>query len=569
MEFLDARRLTGPSLLADGPGAILDVGCVEADADRLIPVWQIHVERILADLGWNDCEFSTLKLAGGVSLFFSAPIDTLYAASEINEWAWAASDAELSGTDAPDYAETLTKICASIADESNVALLQMEAESAASQTTFLWDDDEASVGLGRHAQTWPVRELPDVSSIDWPQHGDVPIGLVTGTNGKTTTVRLATHILRSDDKNVGLSSTDWIAVNDRIIDRGDWSGPGGARAVLRENSVDAAILESARGGLLRRGLGVNVADVALITNIAEDHLGDFGSQNLAELMNIKWIVSRAVVDDGRLILNADDELLVSKATEYTGELIWFSMHSDNPVVTAHVATGGTAFALDGSDLLLMSGDTRESICRDSDIAITLNGAARHNVANSLAAAALTYCLGASLADIRAGLTSISQDDNPGRCNIYEVGGCNVLVDFAHNPHAMQALFDMAQALPAKRRALCFGQAGDRPDHAIRELASDAWSIGLDKVIVSELAAYHRGREHGEVFNVIRDELLACGAEAAQVEHYDEESDSLNAAMNWAEPGDLVIMLALGGAEPIQQQLQNPGQFTQSPISENG
>ena len=569
MEFLDARRLTGPSLLADGPGAILDVGCVEADADRLIPVWQIHVERILADLGWNDCEFSTLKLAGGVSLFFSAPIDTLYAASEINEWAWAASDAELSGTDTPDYAETLTTIRASIADESNVALLQMEAESAANQTTFLWDDDEASVGLGRHAQTWPVRELPDVSSIDWPQHGDVPIGLVTGTNGKTTTVRLATHILRSDDKNVGLSSTDWIAVNDRIIDRGDWSGPGGARAVLRENSVDAAILESARGGLLRRGLGVNVADVALITNIAEDHLGDFGSQNLAELMNIKWIVSRAVVDDGRLILNADDELLVSKATEYTGELIWFSMHSDNPVVTAHVATGGTAFALDGSDLLLMSGDTRESICRDSDIAITLNGAARHNVANSLAAAALTYCLGASLADIRAGLTSISQDDNPGRCNIYEVGGCNVLVDFAHNPHAMQALFDMAQALPAKRRALCFGQAGDRPDHAIRELASDAWSIGLDKVIVSELAAYHRGREHGEVFNVIRDELLACGAEAAQVEHYDEESDSLNAAMNWAEPGDLVIMLALGGAEPIQQQLQNPGQFTQSPISENG
>ncbi|MGI9270556.1 MAG: Mur ligase family protein [Woeseiaceae bacterium] len=555
MEFLDARRLTGPSLLADGPGTILDVACTPDDADRLIPAWTKHVERMLADLGWSDCEFSHVKLTGGVSLFFSAAIDALYAASEINEWAWAACDAELNGAEEPDYDESLATIRASIDEESNPALLQLETESAANKTTFLWDDDEASVGLGRHAQTWPVRELPDASSIAWQQHADVPVGLVTGTNGKTTTVRLATHILRSANKNVGLSSTDWIAVNDRIIDRGDWSGPGGARAVLREPTVDVAILESARGGLLRRGLGVNVADVALITNIAEDHLGDFGSKNLAELMNIKWIVSRAVVGSGRLILNADDELLVSKAPNYAGELIWFSMDSDNPLVTSHVEAGGTAFALDGDNLLLMIGDTRENICRSSDIAITLNGAARHNVANSLAAAALTYCLGASLAEIKVGLSTITQDDNPGRCNIYDIGGRQVLVDFAHNPHAMQALFDMAQALPAKRRALCFGQAGDRPDHAIRELARDAWAIGLDKVIVSELAAYYRGREAGEVFGIICDELLQNGAERDQVENFEEESESLSAALNWAQSGDLVIMLALGGAAPIQEQLQ--------------
>ncbi len=329
--------------------------------------------------------------------------------------------------------------------------------------------------------------MPYTEAINWKKHGDVPIGLVTGTNGKTTTVRLATHILRSANSNVGLSSTDWIAVNDHIIERGDWSGPGGARAVLREQTVDVAILESARGGLLRRGLGVNRADAALITNIAEDHLGDFGSQNLDELMNIKWIVSRAVVDDGRLILNADDALLASKARDYTGEIVWFSLVADNEVVVEHVAAKGTAYVLDDHELLILDGQTRELICRDEDIPITLAGAARHNVANSLAAAALTSCLGVSTADIRAGLTSMSQDDNPGRCNVYDVDGCKVLVDFAHNPHAMQALFDMAQALPAKRRVLCFGQAGDRPDDAIRELARDAWSIGLDRVVISELA----------------------------------------------------------------------------------
>jgi cyanophycin synthetase len=509
---------------------------------------------MLADLGWTDVQFSNIKLSGGVSLFFPAAIDALYAATEVNEWAWAASNAELSDGDEPDYAETLATIRSSIAEEANAELITLANESGAHETTFLWDDDEASIGLGRNSRTWAVRELPDTKTITWANHGDVPIGLVTGTNGKTTTVRLATHILRSANSNVGLSSTDWIAVNDHIIDRGDWSGPGGARAVLREQTVDVAILESARGGLLRRGLGVDVADVALITNIAEDHLGDFGSQNLDELMNIKWIVSRAVVDGGRLILNADDDLLVSKARDYAGEIIWFSLDADNEVIVEHVAAEGTAFVLDDRELLVLVGQTRELICRDEDIPITLGGAARHNVANSLAAAALTSCLGVSTADIRTGLTSMSQDDNPGRCNIYDVDGSKVLVDFAHNPHAMRALFDMAQGLPARRRALCFGQAGDRPDDAIRELARDAWSIGLDRVFVSELAVYHRGREAGDVFAVIRDELIRCGAMPDQIEHHEEETESLAAAMSWAESGDLVIMLALGGAAPIRDYL---------------
>ncbi len=151
---------------------------------------------------------------------------------------------------------------------------------------------------------------------------------------------------------------------------------------------------------------------------------------------------------------------------------------------------------------------------------------------------------------------MSQDDNPGRCNIYDVDGYKVLVDFAHNPHAMLALFDMAQALPAKRRVLCFGQAGDRPDDAIRELARDAWSMRLDRVVVSELAIYHRGREAGEVYTVIRDELIRCGAMPDQIEHHEEEMESLAAAMSWAEPGDLVIMLALGSAADIQEHLKS-------------
>jgi UDP-N-acetylmuramyl tripeptide synthase len=354
---------------------------------------------------------------------------------------------------------------------------------------------------------------------------------------------------------VGLSSTDWISVNDRVIDRGDWSGPGGARKVLRQQDVEIAILETARGGLLRRGLGVNKADAALITNVAEDHLGDFGSQNLEELLNVKWIVSRAVETSGSLILNADDKLLAAKSTEFPGTIVWFGRDAGNPVVTTHLRNGGMAFVLDGDDLLRLQGDIRETICKASEIPIALGGTASHNVTNALAAAALSYCLGVSLAGIRYGLTSMSQDDNPGRSNVYSISDFKVLVDFAHNPHAMQALFDMARALPARRRLLAFAQAGDRTDAQIQELARTAWSIGLDAVIVSELERFARGRSKGEVFSLIRNELIKCGARDEQIRYFVEETESLDAALDWAQPGDLVIMLALGARNAIQEKLK--------------
>ncbi|MDX2410985.1 MAG: Mur ligase family protein [Woeseiaceae bacterium] len=556
MEFLDARRLTGPSLLFDGPGAILDVLCSKDEAQRLIPVWRKHVERMLTELAWESSEFQTLLLSGGVSLGFTSPIDALYAASEINEWAFATCDAELNGAEQPDFDDAVAAIRTSIAEEANPELLQLESLALEHGVTFLWDDDEASLGLGRHSQTWPVRELPDPEALDWAAFHDVPAGVVTGTNGKTTTVRLAAHIVRAAGHNVGFSSTDFIAVNDRIVDRDDWSGPGGARNVLREHEVDVAILETARGGLLRRGLGINKADAALITNIAKDHLGDFGSKNLDELLQCKWIVTRAVSNGGKLVLNADDPLLVKKSAEFTGELIWFSMGVDNAVVREHTSQGGAAFVLDGQDLLIAEGDTKKLICHDHQIPITLGGAARHNVANSLAAAALTWCMGVSLEHIGAGLKTMSQEENPGRCNVYQVQGFTVLVDFAHNPEALQALLSMAGRLATKRKALCFGQAGDRPDDLIREFARSAWESGLDRVFVSELAKYHRGREIGEVFAVIRDELLSCGADAQQIEHHAEEIESLNSALEWAEPGDLIVMLALERAPELHERLES-------------
>jgi cyanophycin synthetase len=555
MEFLDARRLTGPNVLWNRAGAILDIACTAKEADRLIPYCEGQIRRMLDAVGWQAESICHVRLAGGVSIAFSAPIDALYAASALNEWAWSSCDAEFNAADRPDFDEKAAELRAAIDEEVNPPLLRLERAATEHGVAFLWDDDDVSVGHGGGSETWPFRSLPDPASLDWSRYHDVPVGIVTGTNGKTTTVRIAKHLLQAAGRNVGLSCTDWVSVNDDVIDRDDWSGPGGARMVLRQPGIDAAILETARGGLLRRGLGVETADAALITNIAEDHLGDFGSQSLQELLNIKWVISHAVEANGTLVLNADDELLVDKSRSFAGRIVWFSLDEDNAVVAAHRSDGGVAFVYSGGDLVRYAGDAGEKLCAARDVPITLEAAASHNIANALGAAALTHAMGLTTDEIVSGLTTMSQDSNPGRSNLYEVDGFKVLVDFAHNPQAMQALFAMARAVPAKRRVLCFGQAGDRTDEQIRDLARSAWSIGLEMVMISELAHYHRGREHGAVFAIIRDELMKCGARDDQVRHFEEEADSFAAALDWAEPGDLVVILDLGRVSNIHETIR--------------
>jgi UDP-N-acetylmuramyl tripeptide synthase len=555
MEYLDARRLTGPNILWDRAGSILDVSCTSDEADRLIPFCESKIRQMLDAVGWGQGSVSHVRLSGGVSIAFSGPIDALYAASAINEWVWACCDAEFNGAEQPDFDETVATIRKSISEEVNPPLLALEQAATDHGVSFLWDDDDVSVGHGSGSETWPFRGLPAPEEIDWSALHDVPVGIVTGTNGKTTTVRIAKHIVQSAGRNVGLSCTDWVSVNDQIIDRDDWSGPGGARVVLRQKGVDVAILETARGGLLRRGLGVKTANAAVITNIAEDHLGDFGSQSREELLNIKWIIGHAVAASGVLILNADDKLLVGKSPEFGGTIVWFSLDQDNPVIAEHVASGGLAFVHADDDLIRIEGADRKSICAASDVPITLGSAAFHNIANALAAAALTEQLGTSLDDVRDGLTTMSQDANPGRSNLHPLRDFKVLVDFAHNPQAMQALFAMARAIPAKRRALCFAQAGDRTDEQIRELARSAWSIGLELACIAELEHYRRGREEGEVFALIRDELTKCGAREDQIRYFATESESFDGALEWAEAGDLVVILDLGRESNIQEKLQ--------------
>ena len=541
MKLLDSRRLTGPNLLLSRAGAVLEVSLAPGEAEAAVAAWREDVRRMLGQVGWGGEEIAVRLFPRGASLAISAPVDSLYAATEVNEWAWAATEAALTGGTPRDPSEAAERLRAIIAAEANPALLALRDAAADHGVSFLWDDDQASVGLGTGSSTWPADALPDPASIDWRAIHDIPVLLVTGTNGKTTTVRLLGAIAAAAGKVPGITSTDHIEVGGEAMDHGDFSGPGGARTLLRDRRVEIAILETARGGMLRRGLAVTGAEAALVTNIAADHLGEFGIVDLLALAEAKLVIARAVRPGGRIVLNADDPELVAAAGRVGVPITWFSLDAMNPRVLAHLAAGGDACFLEDGSLVLARGDERTAVVRVEEIPVTFGGAARHNVANALGATALAAAAGLPVEAIAAGLRSLKS--NLGRAVSMELGGAHVLLDYAHNPHGMAALVELAKRLPGERRLIVLGQAGDRDDEAIRELARTAWRLQPDRIVVKELPEMLRGREPGEVPAVLREEFLRLGAAPGSVDLAGTELEGIRKILAWARPGDLLLLLS--------------------------
>jgi cyanophycin synthetase len=543
MKVLDSRRLTGPSLLLDRPGAILDISLEDSDADHAVPAWRRATGRLLQAVGWSGEELACRRFPGGVSLAFSAPIDSLYAATDINETAWALAVSELGPGPAVVFEDQVAALRKTIAAERNPPLVVLHDATRSRGLTFLVGEDQVSVGSGVGANVWPAESLPNAGAVDWSRIHDVPVALVTGSNGKTTVVRLLGAMVAAADRTPGMTSTDGVTVGSTFLVEGDFSGPSGARVVLRSPEVETAILEAARGGILRRGLAVNRADVAVITNVAADHLGEFGVESLADLAETKLLVAKALGTSGTLVLNADDPLLVERSGRIPARLIWFSLDPASPVVKRHVDAGGTAVVEDGGRIVLAQGKQRGVAAALADVPITFGGTARHNVANALAAVAGATALGINIERIAPALRRFGREvgDNPGRANLLELGGARILLDYAHNPHGMAALVEVAQTFPARRRLVMLGQAGDRNDEAIRELARAAWTLQPDRVVVNEMDQYLRGRAPGEVPALLAGEFSRLGAPDTAISRVGPEIDGVREALAWARPGDLLVL----------------------------
>ncbi len=400
----------------------------------------------------------------------------------------------------------------------------------------------------------------------------IPIVAVTGSNGKTTTARMISHIFKGMGRKVGMTSTDGILVDGRLIRRGDMSGPKSASTVLQNPNVEMAVFEVARGGILREGLGYDRNDVAVVLNVTGDHLGLGGITSIRQLAAVKQVLVEAVPRDGTAVLNADDPLVAAMASHCSGSVIYFSMDPGNDTIRRQASRGRRAVTIEpgrnGEMIVLRHGRKSLPLVWTHLLPATFEGRARMNVQNALAAAGAAWAAGAHLHDIRQGLRTFTTSYfmAPGRLNMFELDGYRVIVDYAHNPPAVAALGEFVDRLgepsPGGRRALVSGQrigvmatAGDRRDEDIVELGKIA-ADHFDTIIVRE-DANTRGRHRGETAALIERGVRAgmeSGGRCTSVETVLDEMEATRYALDMGHEGD-VIVVCVDHANDVWKELQ--------------
>jgi cyanophycin synthetase len=383
------------------------------------------------------------------------------------------------------------------------------------------------------------------------QNGRIPTVAVTGTNGKTTTVRLITHLLAQAGLTVGMTNTDGVFVGSQQTDSGDCSGPKSARSVLLHPDAQAAVFEVARGGLLREGLGFDRCEVGIITNIGQgDHIGLNFIESAEDVAAIKSVVARNVSTTGVAVLNANDPLCVAMADDCPGAVTFFGDDAHHPVIAAHRAKGQRVVFIDGDAIVAAQGNASWRFAL-ADIPLTRGGRIGFQIANAMAAIAAAWALKMDWAVLRRGLASFVSDAGsaPGRFNVFEWRGATIIADYGHNPDAIQALVDAVAALPAQRRSVVISGAGDRRDEDLRrqtQILGDAF----DDVILYQDAA-QRGRSDGEVIALLR-EGLADARRTRRIDEIRGEFVAIDLALERLRPGDLSLILV----DQVQEALEH-------------
>ncbi len=365
---------------------------------------------------------------------------------------------------------------------------------------------------GKIVEALAISTASEVETI--PASRNIPTVAITGTNGKTTVTRLTAHVLRATGKNIGTATTDGILFNGEIKALGDTTGPASARKILEDPEVGIAVLETARGGIMRRGLGWDWADIAVVTNITEDHIGQDGIESVADLVNIKSLIAERVRENGTLILNADDPesaALIDRpaVSQIKKRIVYFAMSEENPILKARAAIGGTIYFVRDNWIYEGRGSDVTPIAETAKIPIAMNSTADFQIQNAMAAVAVSRALDLPPEKIAEGLYSFqNQIHNPGRSNFYRVGKGYALIDYGHNPKAVEAICRMTARWKGKFITGIVSFPGDRLDSVI-EAAGRIAVAGFDRIIVKGDVNL-RGRETGEVAEMLCRLVLEAG-----------------------------------------------------------
>jgi cyanophycin synthetase len=424
---------------------------------------------------------------------------------------------------------------------SEAALALAERDVSPSRTARLTGAQE------RMLARWVDRiAAARTSPPPWIRDADrrIPVISISGTNGKSTVTRLITHILVLAGRHVGTTTSDGVLVDERMVDPGDWTGPGGAQQLLRRSDIQIAVLETARGGIVLRGVGYESNDASVLTNVSSDHLDLQGIHTLPELAEVKSTIARITKPSGWVVLNGDDPLVAAIGRRVRGQVAYFSTATGAlpGILRRHLTRGGRAYLVRDGWIVEEEGDRTSRIVEVGRVPITIGGLARHNVANALAAAGGARGLGATLAQVRDGLSDFapSADRSPGRLNLFRLGARTVIVDFAHNEAGISAVLDVAEGVAAGgagRTApitVIIGTAGDRPDDTLRGIGRIA-AERAQRVAIKETRKYLRGRTPASVIGELLAGVRAGGGKTADVPVYRSETSALKAELNGAAP----------------------------------
>jgi len=420
--------------------------------------------------------------------------------------------------------------------------------------------ERATAGMARRLDRVDPGPAPTVV------HPAVPVISVTGTNGKTTTVRLVAHLARLAGKSVAYTTTDGVYRDQQLVEAGDYSGFGGAATALAQPGIDLAVLETARGGILLRGIGTASNDVAVVTNVTADHLDQHGIRTLDQLAEVKATVTRITRPDGWDVLNADDARVLAMRRQAAGRPWLFSLDADHPALRTTLAEGGRAITiLDGAMVVMTSHRRIHRLLPVEEIPMTLAGISSHNVSNAMAAAAAALGVDLPEAAVVEGLRTFVLDPerNPGRANVFELDGRVVVIDYAHNEDGMRGLVEICHGLRPKagRVFLSFGSAGDRTNAILHRLGYTA-ARGADRVAIAELHRYLRGRDPQDLIRRLQAGIADGGRPESPV--FPNEVEALEWMVRESAANDVLAITALGQRPEIFAYLRERGATTAAP-----
>lgn len=557
-DTLAIRVLAGTNVFFSGVGAIAELVTRSPQKLEFAQAFASELRKVLDALEWDDVPVFNKIYSRGMIFAIPTEFDYTYAGCKILSVTFDIVAARFNNQPELDFDEEIDYLKYVISRERYITLRNIYNEAQDRGLNVYYHDEKITLGSGKGAFTADIGDI-GFDDVPWDSIYEIPSVLVTGTNGKTTTVRLTSFISQHAGKVVGYCSTDWVMINGNVMSQGDLSGPNGNRAVMTNPEVDVAVLEVARGGIVKRGLATSHVNGAVVTNVSEDHLGVNGIDSVYDLANAKFVVHHAVRADGINIFNLDDAItreFVGSYNENAHALVSQKLSYDEVKPYLRSSADLACLVEDGQFCVYKDG-VKYVIAAVNDVDLTYNGIAKHNIENVLVAIALSISLGRTYDEISAGLLAFRNSvHNHGRFNLFDVKSNKIMVDYGHNLASIDNMLKFARSIakPESKTTVLLGFSGDRK-FMVDSVTKSVVDNKIDYVILKLFTSHLRGADVGELVEMLRSSLIRHGfPETNIIATVDTEIEALDLILGNLGHDNIYVLLCQDEAAEIIEKI---------------